>query len=246
MPGHRSHAVPSRRDEDRTALKEFQYLGGNRARVTYEWKVTEPLDRDYQCFVHAVHPAATDKADHIVFQQDHALPKPTSQWRAGDVIIDGPHEITVSDRFDTYDLTTGLFRGERLQLEGLRDESNRIVIARLHVQRDGQEIKGLTVEQPATALLPDSRSEADFTAHMNPRGSWIDFGSVATDGSVKINKAADRLVVFPYPRQAKFTAALDMNVLAQEWPEIRSASACCRPVINASWHRLSQRGRING
>ena len=195
-------------------LRDFQYLGDNRARVTYEWVVGEPLDRDYQCFVHAVHPQAESSPDHIVFQQDHGLPKPTSQWRPGDVIVDGPHELKISDRFDSYDLTIGLFRGERLRLQGLRDASNRIVLARLKLQREGGQIRGVTAEKPTAALLPGSAAEADFTAHMNPAGTWIDFGKVATDGSLKVDRQADRLVVFPYPRDRAFRATLDLRQLA--------------------------------
>ncbi len=195
-------------------LSDFQYLGGNRVRVTYEWLVGESPDVDYHCFVHAVNPRADNNSDRIVFQQDHGLPKPTSQWRPGDVIVDGPHEITVSDQFDEYDLTTGLFRDERLRLKGLRDASNRVVIARLNLRREAGKIVGVTATKPTAALLPRVASDADFSAHLNAAGTWVDFGLVATDGSVKINRQTDRLVVFPYPRDRVFRAVLDLRQLA--------------------------------
>ena len=195
-------------------LRDFQYLGGNRVRVTYEWIVGESPDRDYQCFVHAVNPGAANNPDRIVFQQDHGLPKPTSQWRPDDVIVDGPYEIAVSDQFDAYDLTIGLFRDERLRLKGLRDASNRVVIARLSLRREAGKIVGVTATTPTSALLPGGVSDADFSAHLNAAGTWIDFGQVATDGSVKINKQTDRLVVFPYPRDRAFRAVLDLQQLA--------------------------------
>ncbi|MHB8861247.1 MAG: glycoside hydrolase family protein [Pirellulaceae bacterium] len=195
-------------------LRDFQYLGGNRVRVTYEWLVGESPDRDYQCFVHAVNPGAANSPDHIVFQQDHRLPKPTGQWRPDDVIVDGPYEIAVSDQFDAYDLTIGLFRDERLRLKGLRDTRNRTVIARLNLERDAGKIVGVTATTPSSALLPSGAANADFSAHLNAAGTWIDFGQVATDGSVKINKQMDRLVVFPYPRDQVFRALLDLQQLA--------------------------------
>ena len=182
--------------------------------VTYEWVVGETLDKDYQCFVHAVNPDAGSKPDCIAFQQDHGLPKPTSQWHAGDVIVDGPYEITVSDQCDEYDLTIGLFRGERLRLQGLRDASDRVVVARLNLKHEAGKIVDISATQPTSPLLPSSVPEADFTAHLNAEGSWIDFGPVATDGSLKINKQSDRLVVFPYPRDRAFRAVLDLRQLA--------------------------------
>ncbi len=161
-----------------------------------------------------MNPQASENTDRIVFQQDHELPKATSQWQAGETIIDGPHEFTVSDRFDTYDLTAGLFRNDRLRLKGLRDRVGRVVIARLHVQRDGDKIASITADPPTSALVADSEDEADFSAHMNPPETWIDFGPLATDGSVKINREPDRLVVFPYPRDRPFRAAFDLQRLA--------------------------------
>ena len=56
--------------------------------------------------------------------------------------------------------------------------------------------------------------EVDFTAHLNPPGTWIDFGKVATDGSAKIQREPERLIVFPYPRDKRFRVSLDLQALA--------------------------------
>ena len=61
-------------------LATFKYLGGDRIQASYEWIVNDTLDEDYLCFVHGVN-MDTGRPDGIVFQQDHALPRPTSQWR---------------------------------------------------------------------------------------------------------------------------------------------------------------------
>ncbi len=195
-------------------LKEFQYLGGNRVRVTYEWAVGQTLDADYHCFVHGINPGAGNQPDYIAFQQDHGLPTPTSTWRPNQTITDGPYEFELSDQFDEYDLTIGLHRGRRLLLQGLRDASDRVVIARIQVQREGNEIVAATAVTPSSALLPSHDVAADFEAHRNPPGTWIDFGSVATDGAVKIEKQNDHLTVLPYPRDRAFRAVLDLTQLA--------------------------------
>ena len=57
---------------------------------------------------------------------------------------------------------------------------------------------------PARQAKPKSDDQADFAAHLNRPGTWIDFGPVATDGAVKINRAKDRLVLFPYPATSRF------------------------------------------
>jgi hypothetical protein len=195
-------------------LRECRYLGGNRVQVTYEWIVNDTLDADYQCFVHGVNAGATG-ADHIVFQGDHNLTKPTSQWRPGEVIVDGPHELAVGDAFDSYDLTIGLFQGKRVELQGLEDGFNRIALAKLQVAREGGRITGITTGKIDPASHPRVvRESADFTAHTNPPGTWLEFGPVATDGAVKINRNSDSLVIFPYPRERKFGVSLDVKALA--------------------------------
>jgi hypothetical protein len=195
-------------------LRDYKYLGDDRFQVTYEWIVNDNLEADYNCFVHAANPAAP-ATDRIVFQGDHALPKPTGQWRKGEVIVDGPHELRVSDKFDRYDLSIGLFKRERVRLKGADDGNTRILLARLAIEKKDGRIAAITAEQitPASAPARDS-GEADFAAHTNPSGTWIEFGLAATDGAIKINLEKDRLVVFPYPRGLTFRAEVDLKALA--------------------------------
>jgi hypothetical protein len=53
--------------------------------------------------------------------------------------------------------------------------------------------------------------EADFRARLNPPGTWIDFGKLATDGSVMVRREQDRLVLYPYPRERRFRVSLDVK-----------------------------------
>ncbi len=202
-------------------LRSFEYLGGNRVRVTYEWIVNDTLDRDLTCFVHGVGVGAASP-EAILFQQDHALPKPTGQWRKGEVIVDGPYEFSLPPTQDRYDLVIGLYKGDRVALKGIRMPGNRIVLGRLITRRDGAEIKNITMKKPARADYP--REEvADFNVRLNPEGTWIEFGKLATDGSVKVNREAERLVLFPYPRDRQFRVQLDLKALAPSADASRAA-----------------------
>ena len=184
-------------------LRECKYVGGSRVRVTYEWVVNDTLDQDYRCFVHGVR-AESDNPEGIDFQQDHAPPKPTGQWRKGETIVDGPYELSVPAEHDAYDLVMGLYRGQRVRLQGVQSGGDRILVARLKLQRQDGEITGITAEKVTAESQPETAAEADFTAHLNAAGTWIDFGKVATDGAVKIARERERLVVFPYPRESGF------------------------------------------
>jgi hypothetical protein len=71
-----------------------------------------------------------------------------------------------------------------------------------------------TVQAAGLQAKPRADDQADFTVHLNRPGTWIDFGPLATDGAVKINRAKDRLVLFPYPRDKAFRVSLDLKTLA--------------------------------
>jgi hypothetical protein len=192
-------------------LKSWEPLGGNRARVTYQWHVRDTLDDDYHCFVHGLSPAG-DHPETIAFQQDHPLAKPTSQWRKGDTVVDGPYEIAVPGGADTYQLVVGLHKGNRVPLVGGEESSDRIAIARLSLKREGGKVVGVAAEPIARAAA--KYPAVDFKARLNPTGTSVDFGKLATDGSVKINRHPDRLVLFPYPRNTRFRVSLDLKALA--------------------------------
>ncbi len=195
-------------------LKTFEYLGEGKARICYEWVVREDLDQDYQCFVHFTSDASGHN-ERIAFQQDHGLPKPTSQWRRGDIITDGPYEIAIPQgNGQSFEVLIGLFNGGRLPLKGIEDSRGRYLIAALDVQQENGVIKNVTLGDLEKARQRYSAGKADFEAHVNPPGTWLDFGNLATDGSVKINKEPNRLTVFPYPRDREFGVELDLASFA--------------------------------
>ncbi len=193
-------------------LRSFKYLGGDRVEVSYEWIVNDTLETDYHCFVHGVSKNGDD-GEGIVFQQDHALPKPTRQWRKGETIVDGPYEIRVPAQENAYNLAIGLHKGQRVLLKGVEEPDTRVLIAHLALKRQGDKITDITADKITLASQPKDQNKADFTTRLNPPGTWIDFGAVATDGSVKINRGPNQLVLFPYPRDKAFRVSLDVKAL---------------------------------
>ena len=195
-------------------LKSFEYLGAKKARITYEWHVQEDLNKDYHCFVHFTSDNS-ENPETIVFQQDHGLPKPTSQWRKGDVIGDGPHEITLPEgKQESFNVLIGLFDGPRVALKGIEESQGRYLIGILDVYRENGQIAGVSLGDLEQARARYAFGKADFDAHMNPKGTWLDFGPVGTDGSVKINLEPRRLTVFPYPRETEFRVQINLAAFA--------------------------------
>ena len=82
------------------------------------------------------------------------------------------------------------------------------------MERQGEKVTNITAEKTAASAPGPADTGADFTAHLNPADTWIEFGKVATDGSVKIQREPDRLTVFPYPRDKRFRVSLDLQALA--------------------------------
>ena len=194
-------------------LKSFRHLGGNRVEVTYEWHVGETTDTDWHCFVHGTNERSKRRSD-IEFQQDHALPRPASTWRVGETVVDGPHQLDLPAGFDTYDLVIGLHKGPRALLKGPDAGQHRVLLGRLRLKRAGEQVTNVTFVPGAEVLAGQAVPRADFTAHLNPAGTLVDFGAVATDGSVKVNRGAQALTVFPYPRGREFLVKLDLARLA--------------------------------
>jgi hypothetical protein len=196
-------------------VKSFKDLGGGKFEITYEWRVDDTLADDLMPFVHFCKTPADD-AEGIVFQNDHAAPSPTSQWKPGTVVADGPYTIRVpsGDAAATYDIFIGLHgKGGRANLEGVSAGSNRILIGRLKVTRSGGQ-----VEKIAMAGIDDARAEQAegrkaFLERMNTAGKKVDFGPAATDGAFKVLVRKDGLELLPFPRDRKFQVELALGPL---------------------------------
>jgi len=184
----------------RPTVAEFVPTGPRSFRATYHWAVGQALTADYGCFVHFVQPSPNDGGEGIRFQQDHALPKPTSQWKPGETVTDGPWNITVPADIapGDYPWTVGLDApgSGRLTMQGQPDAHSRIILGTLHVAADG-----LTF----TPAPPDA---GRTTAPVNHEGRVLDFGTVRTDGSVFVRREGANWTLRPFPRDRPFTVAL--------------------------------------
>jgi hypothetical protein len=185
----------------RPTVAEFTPTGPRAFRATYHWAVGQKLPADDGCFVHFVQPTLADGGENIRFQQDHALPQPTSQWTPGQTITDGPWNITVpaDAPLGDYPWTIGLVEpgGGRLTLQGQSDAHSRIVLGILHVKPDG-----LTF----TPTPPDTASS---NLPVNPDSRVLDFGNIRTNGSLFIYREGADWVLRPYPRDRAFTVKIN-------------------------------------
>jgi hypothetical protein len=188
----------------RPEVTGFEQTGPRTFRATYHWQIGEDVAQDYRCFVHFSQPKAGE--DGIQFQQDHALPKPTVQWRNGEAVTDGPYEISVPENLPDgdYEWSIGLFvpGGNRVALQGKDDGFGRIRLGILHLSNGGKTVTFL----PEAAKGDDK--EQWYQAHLNERGQTVDFGTVRTNGSVHIIRQGDEWVLQTLPRDETFVLEL--------------------------------------
>lgn len=184
----------------RPAVAEFQPIGPRTFRASYRWTVGQKLTTDYQCFVHFVQPTLADGGEQIRFQQDHALPSPTSTWKPGQAVPDGPWTITVpaDAPLGDYPWTIGLVEpgGGRIALQGLSDAHSRIVLGILHVKADG------------LTFTPSPADPEKGNAPVNTKNQVLDFGAIRTNGSVFVQREGHDWLLRPFPRDRSFTVAL--------------------------------------
>ena len=178
----------------------FVPTGPRSFRATYQWAVGQTQIADYGCFVHFIQPSLKDGGEGIRFQQDHALALPTSRWKPGATVSDGPWNVTVPADVapGDYPWTIGLDapgRG-RLTLQGTSDAHSRIILGTLHVAATG-----LTFTP-----IPPEAGRTD--APVNHDNRVLDFGTVRTNGSVYIHRDGSNWTLRSFPRDRPFTVSL--------------------------------------
>ena len=202
----------------RPTVAEFVPNGPRSFRATYRWAVGRNQTTDYNCFVHFVQPSPADGGEGIRFQQDHALSRPTSQWKAGETVTDGPWNITVPADVvpGDYPWTIGLFApdGGRLTLQGQSDAHSRIILGTLHIAATG------------LTFTPTPLEAGRTTAPVNYAGRVLDFGSVRTNGSVFLRRIGQEWTLRPFPRDRPFIVSLSAS---------RFGHPASTPVIGGWW-----------
>jgi outer membrane protein assembly factor BamB len=112
--------------------------GPRRFQITYRWKALKAITEDYSVFVHFTSPQA-QRAEGIVFQNDHAPTIPTTQWAPGQIIEDGPHSVDVPDTFSgTARIGLGMLRGgDRVTLAQSTSQRDRYVVGEIVLSKEG-------------------------------------------------------------------------------------------------------------
>jgi hypothetical protein len=88
--------------------------------------------------------------------------------------------------------------------------------------REASQIADIAPDEAASVTHPHlAAKEADFKAHTNPSGTWIEFGAIGTDGAVKVNRETGRLTLYPYPRKKPFRVSLDLKRLVPDATPVR-------------------------
>ncbi len=193
-------------------VQAFESAGPRKFKITYQWhpRTRMAAASVWQCFVHFTSPA-TPGAEHIVFQNDHALPKPVSTWEPGQVVTDGPHEVTVP---------AGVGDGDYRIMIGLHNETGR---AELPFRSDARgryligtvTIKGdrITCTPQTLKPLPTETLRGPYNGHTNPAGAVVDFGKLATNGCVIVQRKDAAWWITVFPRGKVFRVLLRMDRL---------------------------------
>ncbi len=191
----------------RPTVVAIEPAGPRTFRFSYRWQVRDRVPKDYTAFVHFFKPDAGP--ENIAFQQDHAPTVPTSKWRPGATVVDGPYTVHVPDNVSDgqYLWTIGLFRAgeERLALEGDDDGSRRIRLGTIEIRDNGQTVAFLPNRENATR---DQSAESD---RLNHEGRVVDFGPIRTNGSVLVRREGSAWVAQVLPRDGTFTVQLNSS-----------------------------------
>ena len=216
----------------RPSVAEFKPSGARAFDLTYQWRVDEDVTSDYHSFVHFV-----DKTgDKILFQNDHALARPTSSWKRGAIETDGPHTVALpADLPDgDYGVRIGLLEpdGARVNLQGTSDGTSRIRLGTLSVH--GPQI-GFTPEAKALDTKDDI-----YQQRLNAEGKVVDFGDVRTNGSVLIERDGDEWVLRTLPRDKDFTLQLSAQRFGRPKTVrcIGGATTTIAPQVAGDWWTL--------
>ncbi len=217
-----------------SANRSFQF--------TYQWRVADRLAADYACFVHFTKHGEPESRGSLLFQQDHTLSPPTSRWRPGQTVVDGPYTVSLPDSLSdgTFDWYIGLDSPEhgRASLEGADDGHGRILLGVIDVRERGKTI----TFQPDAGQASDRLKQ--YAADLNTAGKTIDFGPLRTNGCVLIRRESGTWVLKMLPGAADCDVELSAARFGKP-PRVQSVqgtSAFVTPLPVGSRWRLPLNG----
>jgi hypothetical protein len=102
-------------------------------KIAYGWRVETDVKENWYVFVHF------GAGDPIPFQNDHEPARPVQTWRAGELIDDGPFDVTIPENItaEAVEILMGLCRGpggsERAKLPSCGGD-RRVLVGRLRLR----------------------------------------------------------------------------------------------------------------
>ncbi len=183
-------------------VTRFTQTGSGSAEIQISWSVLNRSNPER--LTNFVHFVAANGA--IVFGADHTPERPTSEWTAGQTIVDTfPVRLPASAPDGSYSLRVGLYApatGSRVPLLGRSDGTTRYVLGDLIVSGGGA---GLAFEPgPDMPRVNDPR--------LNSAGKTIDFGVIQTDGMVSLVRSGSGWILRAYPSNRDVTIHLNSKV----------------------------------
>ncbi|HNT33452.1 MAG TPA: hypothetical protein PKH07_00450 [bacterium] len=198
------------------AVESFEYIGQRQFKLTLKWDVQQIVPAGLIPFVHFL-PQGGSRTGKIAFQGDHKPEISTEKWTG--VVLSGQNRIIqVPSAIEEtcFDVAVGLFKpgiNVRYSLNGEEVENCAYRVGVLHLDIKNQEINVIRFE-PTPA--PQATQERD---ERSPNAS-VDFGTVITDGALRITPQQDRFVVTPLPDSPPFSADFHLaSILSSEVPE---------------------------
>ena len=178
----------------------------------------ERIPAGYMVFIHVTGESG-EGPEKIAFQPGSGIEAAPDEWHVGDSVRGNPVDTVLPRGLPdgVYQIRTGLYApktGQRLRVSGTRDETDRILLGTLAITDSGRGIR-FTASPPALA-------EKRQTEHVNAGREVVDFGKVATSGSLLLEKQrAGVWLLTPFPREESFLIILKPAKLDPALHQIR-------------------------
>ncbi len=187
------------------SVASFRQTGKDAFQIAYDWKIYAATSLNLVAFVHFVDPNQTTN-EGIVFQGDYQPNPPTSNWKVGQTVRQGPFSVEVPKSLadGVYSVRVGLFdpvSGDRFPLAGQDDGSKRYIVGSITVSEGGAKL----TFTPARPQPNDLR--------LNAGGAVVTFPAVQTDGMISITQQNGNWVLRPFPRFRNFTVRIKDSVI---------------------------------
>jgi len=226
----------------RPRLLGFSQTGPRSLALRFGFDVRDKIAAGYRVFVHVVS-LTNSTGEGIAAQFDSGIGMPPDTWPLASTQQGQVVQATLSAGMTDgdYEIRVGIYHpqaGDRLILEGSDDGNRRYTVGAFHVRDGGRAIT--TDNVPSINVAGDTSAEPLPLAPAVIVGPMIDFGPLATNGSVRLRKTAPGVwTLTPMPRDMAFTVVLKNAEIDPALTRFRAG------VIDASGHVLKSLGNIS-